>query len=128
MSVPLTLAALCRFELDNPMALYGSIPFMLAHTTKMTTGLFFLNSAEMWIDVERTGTDGGVLSSLVGGGATDTATHWMAESGIIDVFVLLGPAPKDVFRQCVDLIRHHVPRPLCFMCRLDHVFIVLDHG
>lgn len=36
-----------EYELDNPMALYGSIPFMLAHKVGQTTGFFFLNSAEM---------------------------------------------------------------------------------
>eukprot|EP00036_Acanthoecidae_sp_10tr_P011152 CAMPEP_0182925880 /NCGR_PEP_ID=MMETSP0105_2-20130417/10710_1 /TAXON_ID=81532 ORGANISM="Acanthoeca-like sp., Strain 10tr" /NCGR_SAMPLE_ID=MMETSP0105_2 /ASSEMBLY_ACC=CAM_ASM_000205 /LENGTH=901 /DNA_ID=CAMNT_0025063749 /DNA_START=26 /DNA_END=2731 /DNA_ORIENTATION=+ len=94
-----------EYELDNPMALYGSIPFMLAHTGSLTTGLLFLNSAEMWVDVERVGGDSGILSSLVGGEPTppSTATHWIAESGIIDVFVLLGPTPKDVFRQYAGL-------------------------
>lgn len=26
-------------------------------------------------------------------------THWFSESGIIDVFVMLGPSPRSVFRQ-----------------------------
>lgn len=26
-------------------------------------------------------------------------THWMSESGIIDVFVMLGPKPHDVFEE-----------------------------
>ena len=30
-------------------------------------------------------------------------THWMSESGIIDVFILLGPSPADVFRQYARL-------------------------
>eukprot|EP00035_Acanthoeca_spectabilis_P021200 m.436923 g.436923 ORF g.436923 m.436923 type:complete len:902 (-) comp18037_c0_seq1:24-2729(-) len=95
-----------EYELDNPMALYGSIPFMLAHTGKMTTGLLFLNAAEMWIDVEKSSGNNGILSGLVGGGgAADaaTSTHWIAESGIIDVFVMLGPAPKDIYRQYAAL-------------------------
>ena len=29
----------------------------------------------------------------------ETETHWIAESGVIDMFVFLGPAPKDVFHQ-----------------------------
>jgi hypothetical protein len=32
-----------------------------------------------------------------------THTHWMAESGVIDAFVLLGPAPADVYRQYAAL-------------------------
>ena len=30
-------------------------------------------------------------------------THWMSESGIIDVFVMLGPRPHDVFKQYAAL-------------------------
>ena len=30
-------------------------------------------------------------------------THWMSESGIIDVFVMLGPKPHDVFQQYAAL-------------------------
>ena len=26
-------------------------------------------------------------------------SHWMSESGVIDVFFMLGPKPDDVFRQ-----------------------------
>lgn len=30
-------------------------------------------------------------------------THWISESGIIDVFILLGPRPYDVFKQYSSL-------------------------
>ena len=30
-------------------------------------------------------------------------THWMSESGIIDVFIMLGPKPHDVFKQYAAL-------------------------
>jgi len=30
-------------------------------------------------------------------------THWFSESGIIDVFLMLGPQPADVFRQYAAL-------------------------
>ena len=30
-------------------------------------------------------------------------THWFSESGIIDVFFMLGPEPRDVFRQYAAL-------------------------
>jgi alpha 1,3-glucosidase len=42
-----------EYELDNPMALYGSIPFMVAHRAAQTTGVLFLNSAEMWVDIDK---------------------------------------------------------------------------
>lgn len=44
-----------------------------------------LNAAEMFVDVTKA-PDG-------------TATQWIAESGIVDLFVFLGPNPADVSRQ-----------------------------
>lgn len=32
-----------------------------------------------------------------------TQTHWMSEAGVLDVFVFLGPTPKDVLRQYMQL-------------------------
>lgn len=33
------------------MALYGAVPVMLAHNTQRTTGIFWLNAAETWVDI-----------------------------------------------------------------------------
>jgi alpha-glucosidase (family GH31 glycosyl hydrolase) len=35
------------------MALYGSIPFMMSHKKGHSAGVFWLNAAEMWVDVEK---------------------------------------------------------------------------
>ena len=40
-----------EYEPDNPMALYGSIPFMIAHSSDSTAAVLWLNGAETWIDV-----------------------------------------------------------------------------
>eukprot|EP00041_Stephanoeca_diplocostata_P014598 m.270785 g.270785 ORF g.270785 m.270785 type:complete len:912 (+) comp19743_c0_seq1:101-2836(+) len=103
-----------EYELDNPMALYGSIPFMIGHRAQQTTGLFFLNSAEMWVDVEKSHTNSGftnmlrrlqevVMGPTGAGDVPTTNTHWIAESGVLDVFVMVGPKPADVFRQYAAL-------------------------
>ena len=97
-----------EYELQETMALYGSIPYMLAHSPKRTAGVLFLNSAEMWIDVQkathsRVGTILNKLKSVFASEAPEPVpqvdTHWFAESGIIDLFVFYGPTPKDVFSQ-----------------------------
>lgn len=79
-----------EYELDNTMALYGSVPLMLALTPSgVTTGIFWLNAAESYIDIVH--------------GDNSRQTHWMSESGVIDVFFLLGPKPQDVFKQYASL-------------------------
>ena len=58
----------------------------------------------MWVDISDS-TGGSVVSSLMnlvsGGSGSEThkETHWFSESGIIDLFVMTGPTPKDVNRQ-----------------------------
>lgn len=69
-----------------------------------------LNAAEMFVDVSREG-DG-------------TSTNWVAESGVLDLFLLLGPTPRQVSTDpgCSDtaLTCIHNPacqNPLCRTCR-----------
>uniref|UniRef100_A0A8C9ZHF2 Glucosidase II alpha subunit n=1 Tax=Sander lucioperca TaxID=283035 RepID=A0A8C9ZHF2_SANLU len=82
-----------QYELYNPMALYGAVPVMLAHNAQRTTGIFWLNAAETWVDI----------SSNTAGKTPQTDVRWISESGIIDVFIMLGPTPNDVFSQYASL-------------------------
>lgn len=78
-----------EYELDNPMALYGAIPFMMSHDEDRTLGVFWLNAAETFIDVKN-GKDSNTFRKDV---------HWISESGLIDVFFFNGPNPQDVLFQ-----------------------------
>ncbi|XP_073695505.1 neutral alpha-glucosidase AB isoform X1 [Garra rufa] len=79
-----------QYELHNPMALYGAVPVLISHSTERTMGIFWLNAAETWVDI----------SSDTAG---QTDVRWISESGIIDVFIMLGPKPADVFTQYASL-------------------------
>lgn len=74
-----------EFELDKPLGLYGSVPLVYARTQDYTTGLFWLNSAETYVDIH---------TAQVG-----KKTHWYSESGLIDVFLLPGPSSSEVYHQ-----------------------------
>ena len=74
-----------EYELDSPMTLYGSIPFMQAHKSNSTAGVFWLNGAETWIDIEKS--------------RAGTHTHWISEAGVLDVFIFLRDTPKDVLAE-----------------------------
>uniref|UniRef100_A0A672MZS7 Neutral alpha-glucosidase AB n=1 Tax=Sinocyclocheilus grahami TaxID=75366 RepID=A0A672MZS7_SINGR len=97
-----------QYELYNPMALYGSIPVMLAHNTQRTMGIFWLNAAETWalyIIISYYSTVFGKMLDFVQGSSEKPQTdiRWISESGIIDVFIMLGPKPSDVFSQYASL-------------------------
>ncbi|KAE9403333.1 alpha-glucosidase [Gymnopus androsaceus JB14] len=75
---------------SSPMSLYGSIPVMHAHSAHSTVGVFNAVGSETWIDI-----------SYPSNKATET--HWISESGIMDVFLLPGPTPEEVFAQYARL-------------------------
>ncbi|KAF4632530.1 hypothetical protein G7Y89_g5593 [Cudoniella acicularis] len=91
-----------EYIMDSPMTLYGAIPFMQAHSKDSTVGVFWLNAAETWIDIIKQKEAHNPLSLGIGS-RIDTKTHWFSESGLIDVFVFLGPTPKDVTKAYGEL-------------------------
>ncbi|KAH7165805.1 family 31 glycoside hydrolase [Dactylonectria macrodidyma] len=84
-----------EYILDSPMTLYGSIPFMQAHRKDSSVGVFWLNAAETWVDITKS--EGSVNPLSLGlKSKTSTHTHWISESGLLDVFVFMGPTPADL--------------------------------
>lgn len=55
-----------------------------------------------------------------------TDTHWFSESGIIDIFIMLGPGPKDVFRQYAALTGTTPLPPVSWLLALTAVKILLN--
>lgn len=85
-----------EYELDNPMALYGSIPFMLAHsgTTGSTVGVFWNNPTETYIDISKH-----TKAQNLG-----ISTRWISESGVFDLTLVPGPSPKGAVQQFTALV------------------------
>ncbi|WVQ99011.1 hypothetical protein IAU59_006143 [Kwoniella sp. CBS 9459] len=70
---------------DSPMSLYGAIPLIHAHSASHSVGVLNLVASETWIDVRHE--------------SDSVKTHWMSESGILDVLLLPGPKPQQLFEQ-----------------------------
>ena len=113
-----------EYEMNSPMTLYGAIPFMQAHRKNSTVGVFWLNAAETWIDIVKRKVSSNPLSLGIGG-KTDTETHWFSESGLLDIFVFLGPTPKDVISQYSELTGYtQLPQQFAIayhQCRWNYV-------
>ncbi len=97
-----------EYELDSRMALYGAIPVVYGHGNGRTAAIYWQNAAETWVDIHNSNAEKNVMSSIVnfvsGSSKVDPpAAHFMSESGIVDVFVLLGPSPNEAFKQFTDL-------------------------
>lgn len=74
---------------DSEMSIYGSIPFMHAHRADGTVAIFSLTGSENWIDITKD--------------SASTHTHWMAESGVLDLVIFLGPTNEEIFEQYAQL-------------------------
>lgn len=91
-----------EYELDNQMALYGSVPLMWGHNGNQTAGVFWNNPSETWVDVysslESLNTFNKILNFVK---RTDVKakvdTRWMSEGGVIDVFLLMADSPAEAF-------------------------------
>lgn len=103
-----------EYEMDTPMALYAAVPFLTAHKAQLSTGVFWLNAAETWVDVTRSTSTltrdvmRSIVSFVSGGEdgrphVSSTDVRFMSESGVIDAFLTLGPSPYDVIRQYASL-------------------------
>lgn len=89
-----------EYEIETPMSLYGAIPIMVAHNAERTVGMLWLNAAETWIDIDSSSSGlSGLISNLVAGDTKSRLTHWMSETGLVDVYFMLGPKPNDVMNQ-----------------------------
>lgn len=95
-----------EYDLYSPMTLYGAYPLMIAHSIQpKTVGLFWLNPSETWIDIESSNTGiGSLLTNLVSESKPNKLTHWISETGLMDMFFLLGPMATDVMYQNGQLL------------------------
>ncbi|CCG83801.1 protein of unknown function [Taphrina deformans PYCC 5710] len=97
-----------QYEPDSPMALYGSIPFMQAHKKGSDAGVFWLNAAETWVDIAKGASNPLSFSAS----EKSTQTHWVSESGLLDVFVFLGPDSQTLYNTHSELIGKPMLPPL----------------
>lgn len=78
-----------EYDHDSAMSLYGAIPLLHAQAAIHSVGLLSLAASETWVDVLKP--------------SSGVQTHWMTESGIMDLFILPGPDPAALFRQYAAL-------------------------
>ncbi len=97
-----------EYESESPFGLYGSIPMLLAHGSKdmkgsekdddnkrgmISSGIYFHNPTETYVDIIKE------ESSL-----DERTSHWMAESGALDLFLFSGPDFANVHKMYGDFL------------------------
>uniref|UniRef100_A0A669PNC9 Uncharacterized protein n=1 Tax=Phasianus colchicus TaxID=9054 RepID=A0A669PNC9_PHACC len=94
-------------KIHDKIGIYGSVPLLIAHKPDRTLGIFWLNSSETLVDINTKAVPEVRLRAV-----PLTDVRWMSESGIIDVFLLMGPTAFDIFRQFAQLTGTQALPPL----------------
>lgn len=80
-----------RYDLDNAIGLYGSIPLLFSLTSSgEASGIFALNPSNTFVDIDKKKENG-------------ISTRWMHEVGLLDLFFIPGPSPKEVLNKYIKL-------------------------
>lgn len=72
-----------EYETESRMPMYGSIPLLIGAKPEASVGIFWINAAETYVDVDKSS-------------GKDTRTHWMSENGIVDFIIFIGKTPQDI--------------------------------
>lgn len=106
-----------EYESDSPMALYGSAPVIHAISRASAVSVLWMNAAETWVDLHKTSARPGPAApgqmppsaedaAALAGGSSAQSSHayFMSESGILDLFVFLGPSLERNMRAYMKLV------------------------
>uniref|UniRef100_A0A8B9W0R6 Glycoside hydrolase family 31 N-terminal domain-containing protein n=1 Tax=Anas zonorhyncha TaxID=75864 RepID=A0A8B9W0R6_9AVES len=99
-------------KIHEKIGIYGSVPLLLAHKPNRTSGIFWLNSSETLVDINTKAVSGSAADTAKQRAVPLTDVRWMSESGIIDVFLLMGPTAFDIFKQFAQLTGTQALPPL----------------
>lgn len=99
-----------EYETDSRMPMYGSIPFLIGIAPSSSVGIFWMNSADTFVDIDRT---------------KHLSTHWMSENGVMDVVFLTANSPLEI-TQKFGILTGNIKMPQKFalgyhQCRWNYV-------
>lgn len=90
-----------EYETNSKMPMYGSIPFLMGLKPGVSIGLFWINSADTYVDIDKSSSD------------KDTKTHWISENGILDVMIMIAENPWEI-NESYGAITGYVQLPQLF--------------
>ncbi|KAG2734879.1 hypothetical protein G9P44_002885 [Scheffersomyces stipitis] len=90
-----------EYETDSRLPMYGAIPLLLAVRPELSVGLFWINSADTFVDLDKNSDSG------------DSRTHWISENGVIDFMIIVDKTPAAINKN-YGLITGYVQLPPLF--------------
>lgn len=88
-----------EYETDSRMPMYGTIPLLVGVSPQASVGVFWINSADTFVDIDKS--------------SGSVATHWISENGVLDLAIIVADTPSEV-SQKYGLITGNVELPQMF--------------
>ncbi|KAF2899908.1 hypothetical protein ILUMI_06272 [Ignelater luminosus] len=88
-----------NYQVNSTEALHGSIPVLYAHGTRQSSGVFWLNPSQTWVDIST--------------GLNEVNAYFMSEYGALEMFILMGSTLPQTVMQYAKLTGV-APLPPCF--------------
>lgn len=88
-----------EYDVQSKFPMYGSIPLMIAVKPDVSSAIFWVNSADTYVDIKKNINNinpMGVELIWSEDSVNNIQTHWMSENGIIDVILMSKPKPVDI--------------------------------
>lgn len=92
-----------EYEVDSRLPMYGAIPLMVAHKAGLSAGLFWLNSADTFVDIKKQHQSSSNSKEDILNDKVDTQTHWISENGILDLVILIAETPAQITKNYAAL-------------------------
>lgn len=70
-----------EYETDSRMPMYGSIPLLVGIKPEASVGIFWMNSADTFVDIDK---------------ETSINAHWISENGVLDLVLMVGDTPEEI--------------------------------
>lgn len=70
-----------EYDTNSRMPMYGAIPLMVGVKPDTSVGVFWINSADTFVDITK---------------EKSVRTHWMLENGVLDIVVLIADTPQEI--------------------------------
>ena len=73
-----------EYETDSRLPMYGSIPLLMGVNAHAALGIFWVNSADSYIDIAKD---------------KDSTVHWMSENGVLEFVIFVEDSPQQVNKE-----------------------------
>ncbi|OWB55681.1 hypothetical protein B5S28_g1557 [[Candida] boidinii] len=94
-----------EYEVQSKFPMYGSIPLMIGVSPKSSCGIFWVNSADTYIDIKKNykqskndkdSNEHKIEDAIDDNDKPSVQSHWMSENGIIDVVLMIRDKPNEI--------------------------------